>query len=91
MPIVFRVASVAGVVENGLLSLYSVRAAFGGGNHRQHVLFVLACDTARCTERETPDSHLNTADRKSCRGTERRSHSFLLNYIMYINNDLGQI
>ncbi len=23
--------------------------------------------------------------------TERRSHSFLLNYIMYINNDLGQI
>ncbi len=47
--------------------------------------------TQRCTERETPDSHLNTADRKSCRGTERHSHSFLLNYIMYINNDLGQI
>ncbi len=46
MPIVFRVASVAGVVENGLLSLYSMRAASGGGNHRQHVLFVLACDTA---------------------------------------------
>ncbi len=42
-------------------------------------------------ERETPDSHLNTADRKSCRGTEQSSHSFLLNYIMYINNDLGQI
>ncbi len=81
MPIVFRVASVAGVAENGLLSLYSTRAASGGGNHWQHVLFVLACDTARCTERETPDSHLNTADRKSCRGTERRSHSFLLNYI----------
>ncbi len=34
-------------------------------------LFALARDTARCTERETPDSHLNTADRKSCRGTER--------------------
>ncbi len=82
MPIVFRVASVAGVVENGLLSLYSTRAASGGGNHWQQVLFVLACDTAG-TERETPDSHLNTADRKSCRGTERRSHSFLLNYIMY--------
>ncbi len=91
MPIVFRVASVAGVVENGLLSLYSTRAASGGGNHCQHVLFVLACDTTRGTERETPDSHLNTADRKSCCGTERRSHSFLLNYIMYINNDLGQI
>ncbi len=87
MPIVFRVASVAGVVENGLLSLYSTRAASGGGNHWQHVLFVLACDI----EREIPDSHLNTADRKSCRGTERHSHSFLFNYIMYINNDLGQI
>ncbi len=47
--------------------------------------------TQLCTEQETPDAHLNTADRKSCRGTERRSHSFLLNYIMYINNDLGQI
>ncbi len=44
MPIVFgvaffffffflRVASVAGVVENGLLSLYSMRAASRGGNH----------------------------------------------------------
>ncbi len=40
---------------------------------------------------ETPDAHLNTADRKSCHGTERHSHSFLLNYIMYINDDLGQI
>ncbi len=80
----FRVASVAGVVENGLLSLYSTRAPSRGGNHWQHVLFVLACDTARCTERETPDSHLNTADRKSCHGTEHHSHSFLLNYIMYI-------
>ncbi len=29
----FRVASVAGVVENGLLSLYSMRAASRGGNH----------------------------------------------------------
>ncbi len=87
MPIVFRVASVAGAVENGLLSLYSTRAASGGGNHWQHVLFVLACDI----EREIPDSHLNTADRKSCRGTERHSHSFLFNYIMYIYNDLGQI
>ncbi len=47
--------------------------------------------TLRCTERETPDAHLNTADRKSCRRTECHSHSFLLNYIMYINNDLGQI
>ncbi len=32
MPIVFCVASVAGVVENDLLSLYSMRAASGGGN-----------------------------------------------------------
>ncbi len=63
MPIVSRVASVAGAAENGLLSLYSTRAASRGGNHWQHVLFVLACDTARCTERETPDAHLNTADR----------------------------
>ncbi len=81
MPIVFRVASVAGGAENGLLSLYSTRAASGGRNHWQHVLFVLACDTACCTERETPDLHLNKADRKSCRRTERHSHSFLLNYI----------
>ncbi len=91
MPIVFRVASVAGAAEKGLLSLYSTRAASGDGNHWQHVLFVLAYDTARCTERETPDLDLNTADRKSCRRTERHSRSFLLNYIMYINNDLGQI
>ncbi len=40
--------------------------------------FVLACDTARCTERETS----NAADRKSCRGTERHSHSFPLNNII---------
>ncbi len=94
MPIVFgvvvfffvlfflRVASVAGVVENGLLSLYSMRAASRGGNHWQHMLFVLACDTARCTERETSNAHLNAADRKSCRGTERHSHSFPLNNII---------
>ncbi len=90
MPIVFRVASVAGVVENGLLSLYSMRAASGGGNHRQHVLFVLACDTAL---HRAGNSRLTFkySRQKSCRGTERRSHSFLLNYIMYINNDLGQI
>ncbi len=78
MPIVFRVASVAGLVENGLLSLYSMRAAFKGGNHWQHMLFVLACDTARYTERETS----NAADRKSCRWTERHSHSFPLNNII---------
>ncbi len=77
-----RVASVAGVVENGLLSLYSMRAASRGGNHWQHMLFVLACDTARCTERETSNAHLNAADRKSCRGTERHSHSFPLNNII---------
>ncbi len=76
------VPSVAGVVENGLLSLYSMRASSRGGNHWQHVLFVLACDTARCTERETSNAHLNTADRKSCRGTERHSHSFPLNNII---------
>ncbi len=46
------------------------------------MLFVLARDTACCTERETPDAHLNTADRKSCRGTERHSHSFPLNNII---------
>ncbi len=82
MPIVFgvfffffflflRVASVAGVVENGLLSLYSMRAASRGG----HV-------TLRCTEPETSNAHLNAADRKSCRGTERHSHSFPLNNII---------
>ncbi len=46
------------------------------------MLFVLACDTARCTERETSNAHLNAADRKSCRGTERHSHSFPLNNII---------
>ncbi len=61
------------------------------------MLFVLACDTARCTERETPDAHLNAADRKSCRGTERRSHSFPLNniiaylsqIIVHVHNDFA--
>ncbi len=38
--------------------------------------------TARCTERETSNAHLNAADRKSCRGTERHSHSFPLNNII---------
>ncbi len=33
MTIVFSVASVAGVVENCLLSLYSSRAASRDGNH----------------------------------------------------------
>ncbi len=37
MPIVFRAASVVGLVENGVLSLYSTRAASRGGNHWQHV------------------------------------------------------
>ncbi len=82
MPIVFRVASVAGLVENGLLSLYSTRVASRGGNHWQHVLFVLACDTERCTGRETLNVHLNAADRKSCCRTERHSHSFPLNNII---------
>ncbi len=59
-----------------------MRAASRGGNHWQHVLFVLACDTAHCTERETSNAHLNAADRKSCRGTERHSHSFPLNNII---------
>ncbi len=59
-----------------------MRASSRGGNHWQHVLFVLACDTARCTERETSNAHLNAADRKSCRGTERHSHSFPLNNII---------
>ncbi len=62
MPIVFRFASVAGVAEKGPLALYSTRAASRSRNHWQHVLFIWTRDTARCTERETPDSHLNTAD-----------------------------
>ncbi len=69
-------AFLAGVAEKGPLALYSTRAASRGGNHWQHVLFIWTRDTVRCTERETPDSHLNTADRKSCRGTEHHSHSF---------------
>ncbi len=58
MLIVFRVASVAGAAEKGPLALYSTRAASRGGNLWQHVLFVLACDTARCTEQETLNRHL---------------------------------
>ncbi len=38
--------------------------------------------TLCCTERETSNAHLNAAGRKSCRRTERHSHSFPLNNII---------
>ncbi len=89
MPIVFRVASVAGAVERRVCCHYTVREQPLEAEITDSTCCLFWHVT--CDKRETPDSHLNTADRKSCRGTERRSHSFLLNYIMYINDDLGQI
>ncbi len=52
MPIVFCVESVAGVFENGLLSLYSMRAPSRGGNHDSmcllcHVTMLLELNVTR--------------------------------------------
>ncbi len=44
--------------------------------------------TLRCTERETSNAHLNAANRKSCRETERHSHSFPLNNIIAYSSQI---
>ncbi len=76
MLIVFRDASLLLEWLRMVCCHYTVRERPLEAEISIKILFVLACDTALCAERETSNAILNAADRKFYRGTESHSHSF---------------